>query len=278
MVEPEAKRENLKMIKSSFGLSERRCCILLNLHRSTCRYKPKRKDDDILRSRLKVLSEDRRRFGYKRLHTLLVREGFKVNHKKVYRIYKEEGLVLRRKRKLRKYPKTSRVRVVPSNPMDLWSIDFVSESLYGGRRFRAFTIVDTFTRECPWIEVGSSLTSHRIIRVLNMLKEIKGLPKAIVLDNGPEFTSKALDNWAYKNGVKLDFIRPGRPVENAYIESFNGKFRDECLNENWFTSMKEAKEIIEEWRIDYNTIRPHSSLNQLTPYEFIEKYSMKMAS
>lgn len=150
-------------------------------------------------------------------------------------------------------------------------MDFVSDSLFYGRKFRALTIVDDFSRESPAIEVDTSLSGLRVTRVLDQLAQTRGLPEVITVDNGPEFAGKVLDEWAYRNGVKLHFIRPGKPVENCYIESFNGKFRDECLNENWFSSLQEARNIIEAWRRDYNQYRPHSSLGDLTPEEFVRK-------
>jgi putative transposase len=162
----------------------------------------------------------------------------------------------------------------PERPNQRWSMDFVQDQLADGRRFRTLTIVDSFTRECPALEVDTSLGGKRVARVLDRLAFLRGLPEAITIDNGPEFTSNALDEWAYRNNVKLDFIRPGKPIENAYIESFNGKFRDECLNDNWFLSLEDARKIVEAWRIDYNRHRPHSSLDNLTPMEYAEKFEI----
>jgi putative transposase len=153
-------------------------------------------------------------------------------------------------------------------PNECWSMDFVSDSIVTGRRFRALTIIDNYTRECPAIEVDTSLGGARVVNVLERLSEIRGLPEVITIDNGPEFAGKALDEWAYRKGVKLNFIRPGKPIENAYAESFNGRLRDECLNTNWFMNMKHAREVIEEWRTDYNEVRPHSSLQNMTPLEY----------
>jgi putative transposase len=191
-----------------------------------------------------------------------------INHKRTERLYREEGLALRRKRK-RKGAAGARV-VLPAaeRPNQYWSMDFVSDSIVTGRRFRALTIVDNYTRECPAIEVDTSLGGSRVVGVLERIAEARGLPETITVDNGPEFVGKALDSWAYQKGVKLNFIRPGKPIENAYAESFNGRLRDECLNTNWFVSLKQARQIIENWREDYNQVRPHSSLNDLTPVEY----------
>lgn len=221
---------------------------------------------------MRALAEERRRFGYKRLYVMLRREGFMINRKRVYRIYREERLSLRIRKRKRI---ASLVRVplpTPTKPNIRWSMDFVSDQLGStGRRIRCLNIVDDFSRECLAIEVDTSLPGERVARVLDRLAFTRGRPQAIVVDNGPEFTGKAVDAWAFTNGVKLDYIRPGKPVENAYIESFNGKFRDECLNDHWFQTMREAQVRIEAWREDYNSRRPHSSLGDLTPEEFAAK-------
>ena len=191
-----------------------------------------------------------------------------INHKRTERIYREEKLSLRLKKRKRR---TSQVRVplpMPERVNQQWSMDFVSDALCTGRRFRSLTIMDDYSRECPAIEVDTSLGGERVCRVLDRLAIERGLPATIRVDNGPEFAGKALDEWAYRNGVKLHFIDPGKPNQNAYIESFNGKFRDECLSENWFVSLQEARRIIEDWRQDYNQVRPHSSLNDLAPEVF----------
>jgi putative transposase len=218
--------------------------------------------------RLKSLAEERRRWGYKRLHVLLRREGFVVNHKRVYRLYREEGLMVRRrKRKRISVPRLE--KQAPTGPQERWSMDFISDALCTGRRFRSLTIVDDFTREAAAIEVDTSLPAARVIAVLERLEHERGLPRRITVDNGPEFAGKALDAWAYAKGVELQFIQPGRPVENAFVESFNGRFRDECLSEHWFTSLADARRTIEAWRRDYNEVRPHRSLGYQTPAEFL---------
>jgi putative transposase len=235
---------------------------------SVYHYQPQADDDEAIRKRLRELAEQRKRFGSPRLHVLLKREGLVINHKKTERLYREEGLALRRKRK-RKGATGVRVTLAAAERLNQhWSMDFVSDSIVTGRRFRALTIVDDYSRECPAIEVDTSLGGARVVNVLERLAEVRGLPEIITVDNGPEFIGKALDAWAYQKGVKLNYINPGKPIENAYIESFNGRFRDECLNTNWFLSLKQARQIIESWREDYNQVRPHSSLDNLTPTEY----------
>ena len=251
------------------GLSIRRACYLVDLSRATYDYHPAKDKDDVVRLRLREVAEQRRRFGCPRLHVMLKREGLVINHKRTERIYREENLSLRLKKRKKK---TAMLRIKlpePERANQRWSMDFVSDSTCTGRRFRALTIVDDFSRECPAIEVDSSIGGVRVVSILERLSETRGLPEVITVDNGPEFIGKALDEWAYKNGVKLNFIRPGKPVENAYIESFIGKLRDECLNENWFITLRDAREAIEAWRIDYNDVRPHSSLGYLSPMEFV---------
>lgn len=268
MVTPVARRHVVEYIKQTHTLSERRACKLSSLDRSSFRYKPKPDRNAELRVQLRELAEQRRKFGSPRLLVLLNREGHQINHKRVERLYREEGLSLRSKKRKKRI---SHLRVVLDRPEQVnqhWSMDFVSDSLWNGRRFRVLTIVDDLTRECPALEVDHSLPGQRVTRVLDRLAVTRGLPKVITVDNGPEFISKAMDAWAYQNKVRLRFIQPGKPVQNAYVESFNGKLRDECLNENVFINLHDAKNKIETWRNDYNTFRPHSSLNNLTPEEF----------
>jgi len=257
-------------IRERLGLSERKACILTGISTSVYRYQSKPCNDEQLRKRLRDLAEQRKRFGSPRLHILLKREGLVINHKRTERLYHEEGLALQRKRR-RKGAAGARVILPPSRRVnERWSMDFVTDSLVTGRRFRALTIIDDYSRECPAIEVDTSLGGRRVVGVLDRLAETRGLPEVITIDNGPEFTSRALDEWAYRHGVKLNFIRPGKPIENAYAESFNGRFRDECLNTNWFITIKHVRDIIEEWRKDYNEVRPHSSLKGATPKEYAE--------
>jgi putative transposase len=206
------------------------------------------------------------RYGYRRLHVLLRREGWRVNHKRIYRLYREEGLGIRVKRR-KKLASVPRLLPPPParRPQERWSLDFLSDNLAAGRRFRVLTIVDTVSRVSPAIEVGVSLTGERVVAVLERLRRTMGRPERIAIDNGPEFISKALDTWAYRNGVQLEFSRPGKPTDNAFVESFNGRFRDECLNQHWFTSLEEVRQTVEAWRIEYNTERPHRALGQQTP-------------
>lgn len=201
---------------------------------------------------------------------MLKREGLVTNHKRTERIYREEGLMLRRKRHRKGAAGARVVMPSPQRTNERWSMDFVTDRIVTGRRFRALAIVDDYSRECPAIEVDTSLGGRRVVGVLEELADIRGLPEVITIDNGPEFAGRALDEWAYRRGVKLNFIRPGKPIENAYAESFNGRLRDECLNTNWFISLRHARDVIEEWRRDYNEVRPHSSLKGATPKEYAE--------
>ena len=225
----------------------------------------------MVRERLKELAQERPRFGYPRLHILLRREGWPINRKKVYRLYCEEKLKLRPKKRKRI---ASSLRVpleAATTANQIWTMDFVSDTLSCGRRFRALSIVDAYSRECLNLEVDTSLPGERVVRVLERLREWRGLPQVIQVDNGPEFTGRRLDEWAYKNRVKLHFIEPGKPIQNAYIESFNGRLRDECLNAEWFGTLREAQQIIEKWREDYNQQRPHSALGNLPPVVWLQQ-------
>jgi putative transposase len=261
------RREAVLVMQLEIELSQRRACGLMELYRATCRYQRRRGEDQQLRVRLRELAEARRRFGYRRLQILLQREGWQVNHKRVYRLYVEEKLALKRKRgRKRSTVRQPLPEAVAANQG--WSVDFMTDALSSGRRFRTLNIVDDFTRECLAIEVDTSLGGMRVVRVLEELKQRRGLPRQIRSDNGPEFVSRAVDQWAYEQGLQWHTIRPGRPMENGYVESFNGRFRDECLNENWFSDLADAREKIAQWKQDYNEKRPHSSLQYRTPAEF----------
>ena len=218
------------------------------------------------------MAAERRRYGSPRLTVLLHREGFKDNHKRIERIYREERLQVK-KRKRKRTCRSTRTRQIeiPDQPNQRWSMDFVQDGLADGRRLRCLTIIDDFTRECPHLEVALSISGERVARVLDYLAWSRGLPQEIVVDNGPEFTGLALDKWAYENGVTLHFIEPGKPNQNAFIESFNRSFRDECLNDNWFINLADATRKIEKWRQEYNRFRPHSSLGDLTPAAFVAR-------
>ena len=243
---------------------------MLDINRSTLFYKQKSNNED-LRQKLRDLSKNKSRYGYRRLYILLRREGYKVNHKRVHRLYKEEGLSLRSKAGKKRAALRRKEQLTVNRQNEVWSMDFISDRLNNGRQFRALTIVDRYSRECPHIEVDNCLTGQRVAGVLNRLKNAGRKPEIITVDNGPEFISKALDQWAYENGVRLAHINPGKPTENGHIESFNGKLREECLSLNYFTNLKEARTIIENWRKEYNEQRPHSGLKGLTPMEFLQK-------
>ena len=267
---PGARRIAVSYTAESFGLSIRRSCRLVDMCRATYAYRLRDKGDGLLRVRLRELAEQRRRFGCPRLHVMLRRESLVINHKRTERIYREEGLSLRLKKRKKKAAVLRVMLPQAEHAEQRWSMDFVADSTLAGRRFRALAIVDDYSRECPAIEVDSSIPGTKVVEVLEELAETRGLPAVITVDNGPEFAGKTLDEWAYRRGIKLNFIRPGKPVENAYAESFIGRLRDECLNENWFSSVREARDIIETWRRDYNEVRPHSSLDNLSPMEFME--------
>jgi putative transposase len=269
VVTTKQRRQVVTTLLAAYPVSERRACRLIGLARSRWQYASRRPPRTELRERLRTLAAERPRWGYLRLHVLLRREGYHVNHKLVYRLYREEGLLVRRRR--RKRVASPRVPLpAPSRPNERWGMDFITDAFVEGRRFRCLTMVDELTRECPLIAADTALPSLRVIRLLDQLAAERGLPESMVVDHGPEFISKALDAWAYRRGVRLIFIRPGKPVDNAYIESFHSRFRDECLNERWFWDLADARQQIEAWRRDYNEVRPHSSLQQRTPKEFTE--------
>ena len=252
-------------------MSERRACRMLSVHRRTVRYQRRPCADEAqLRERLRALAAERPRWGYRRLHILLQREVGSLNplnHKRVQRLYRLEGLAIRRRQRKRvaRVPRGTAVQLWRRG--EAWAIDFMQDVLADGRRFRTLNVLDIVTRECLAIEVDTSLPGQRVVRLLAQLLLWHGAPKRITLDNGPEFTGQALDAWAYAHNVTLDFIDPGKPMQNGYLESFNGKFRDECLNVHWFRSLPDARRIIEDWRISYNTERPHSALGGRTPTE-----------
>ena len=261
------RREVVRLFQSR-GHSERQACALAGLARSTCRYKAHRKDRAELTARLRQLASERPRFGYRRLHALLRREGEEANRKLVYRLYRAEGLAVRRRsrRKLR-VARPEPVAAV-ARPNQRWSMDFVHDYMAGGQRLRTLNVVDAYTRECLAIEVDTSLPAARVVRVLDKLIWERGLPESVRVDNGPGFISTALDRWAYRHGVALQFIQPGKPSQNAHVESFNGRFRDECLAQAHFPTLARARAEIELWRVDYNTLRPHSALGYATPKTF----------
>ena len=252
------------------GRSQRRACRLIGLSRSTCRYEPKKQDDQALRARLKELAREQPRFGTPRLTVLLRREFGAINHKRVERLYREEGLQLPRKRKKRRRGVGRVPLEAPSRAYQRWSMDFMSDSLFDGRRFRVLCVLDDYSRQALALEVAASITGERVTRVLDRLIWQHGTPEFLVMDNGPEFTSRAMFRWASERDVALHYIDPGKPVQNAFVESFNGRLRDEGLNTQWFWSLSDAVERIEAWRIDDNEVRPHSSLGYRTPASYVE--------
>lgn len=272
MVTPAVKREAVAHLKGTHEMSERRACWLLGCDRMSVRYRTRRPDDPRLRERLVALARERRRFGYRRLLIFLRREGFVVNHKRLFRIYREERLMVR-KRGGRKRALGARTPMpIAALPNDRWSLDFVADQLVSGRRFRILAIYDDCTRECLATVADVSLSGCRVARELNRLIAIRRKPKSIVSDNGTELTSNAILSWTAEAGVEWHYIDPGKPVQNAFIESFNGRLRDEFLNETLFTSLMQARLALEEWRRDYNTVRPHSRISWLTPAAYAAKF------
>jgi putative transposase len=263
-----ARRQVVEKVQAAVGVSERRAIRFTGFPRSTIRYQTVRDPQDELRSRIREIAAERPRWGYRFIHQKLRREGVPVNRKRVQRLYREEGLAVRRRGKKRRSQAPRPIRTPLGGPNERWSMDFVSDTLSSGRTFRCLTIVDEFSRESLEIYPSHSIPAVRVIEVLERLRVERGLPEVIVTDNGSEFTSRAFDSWAYARGVKIDFIQPGKPTQNCFIESFNGTFRDDCLNMHWFLSMDDATRTIEAWRRDYNEVRPHSSLAWLTPSEY----------
>lgn len=248
--------------------SQRRACRLAGLAPKVYRHRTRRRDDGVLRTRLLALAACRRRFGYRRLHLLLKREGFAVNHKKLYRIYREEKLVVRKRGGRKRALGVRSPITMPERANQRWSLDFVSDVFGDGRRFRVLAIVDDFTRECLGLVADTSLSGVRVARELDAIIAVRGKPETIVSDNGTELTSTAILRWQQETGIAWRYIQPGKPIQNAFIESFNGRLRDELLNETLFRSLGDARRLLAEWRMDYNGERPHTSLNGLTPNEF----------
>ena len=270
-------RSDVAFAIEKFRISERRACELNVVDRSSYRYEPRPDRNRELRQKLVELARQKPRYGYRRLGVLLERKGEAVNHKRLWRVYQEAGLgVRRRERKRLERGKVGMPLLV--RPNQEWSVDFVSDALATGRAIRALTVIDGFTKVSPVIEVDSSLSSPRITRILDQVIEQRGRPDGLRLDNGPEFTSRCFLAWAEQKGIRLVFIQPGKPVQNSFIESFNGRFRDECLNANWFENLADARRKIEAWRMDYNQHRPHSSLAYRTPEEFERVWSPSPSS
>jgi putative transposase len=260
----------VKEVTAAWSVSVRRACGLLRIDRSLYTYKSRRGDQAGLRKRIKEITETRVRYGYRRVHVLLRREGWVVNPKRIYRLYKEMDLQIRNKvPKRRVKAKLRDDRVVATEVNQTWAMDFVHDQLATGRKLRVLTVVDTFSRFCPVLDARFNYRGEDVVETLEAVCRRVGYPKAIRVDQGSEFISRDLDLWAYQKGVTLDFSRPGKPTDNAFIESFNGKFRTECLNAHWFMSLDDTRAKLETWRRDYNEVRPHSALGQKAPIELM---------
>ncbi|MGR3659629.1 MAG: IS3 family transposase [Paracoccaceae bacterium] len=279
MVTPDVRRKAVVQLMEVYQVSQRRACDVLQVDRSSMRYRPRRGDDAELRNAIRRVSRERRRFGYRRIHVMVAREGVVVNHKKLRRIYREEKLQVRRRGGRKRALGTRKPMVLPDGPNQRWSLDFVSDALADGRRFRILTVVDDFSRENLVLVADTSLSGQRVARELDRIIAERGMPNTIVLDNGTEFTSMAILKWVQETGIDWHYIAPGKPQQNGFIESFNGKLRDECLNETLFGTLRDAQNTLEEWQEDYNWRRPHSALGNMTPMEFLQRMTMdKMAA
>ena len=257
-----------------YRIGVRRACDVVRQSRSAWYYQPEEKHDEPLLRRIEEIAATRVRYGFRRIFVLLRREGWKANHKRVYRLYCQAGLNLRRKRPRRRKAAAHRLeRTVLTAPNQVWSMDFVADALFDGRRFRALTVVDNFTKESLAIEVDQQLKGEDVVAAMERLRHQRDLPQRIQTDNGSEFISIVMDRWAYGHGVTMDYSRPGKPTDNPFIESFNGSFRDEYLNTHWFLSLDDARQKIESWRVDYNHFRTHSSIGDVPPAEFAARFT-----
>lgn len=280
MVTVPQRKEAARYLQTHYEVSERRACRMARISRTVHRYESIRPSQDALRARIRDIARTRIRYGYKRIHVLLRREGWKINHKRTYRLYCLEGLQLRTRRPRRHVSAAHRQppKRIATQANEAWSMDFVADQMSGGQKFRMLTLVDVFSRECLAIEAGQHLRGEDVVRVLNRLTMKRCPPKRIFCDNGSEFTGRLLDLWSYHNKVAIEFSRPGKPTDNAYIESFNGSFRDECLNVHWFSTLDDARVKIEAWREEYNESRPHKALDQLSPMQYMEKQLKEVRS
>lgn len=279
MAGPALKRQAVQYIAEHHCCSMRRACRLLRQTRSTQYYRSVKDRREALRARMRELAQVRVRYGYRRIHVLLKREGWTLGKHQMFRLYTDEHLALRSKPPRRRKMLVARQqRCTPARPSDAWTLDFVADQLASGQRFRALTVVDVYTREALAIEVGQRLRGEDVVKVLNTLVAARPAPKFLFVDNGSEFSGRMLDLWAYHHGVRIDFSRPGKPTDNSFIETFNGSLRDECLNVHWFASLEEAKQQIEAWRTDYNESRPHMSLKDLSPAEFARRAGARARS
>jgi putative transposase len=277
MVTPALRREAVAHLETAHRMSERRACRLIGADRTSVRYRKKRGDDAALRERLKVLAFERRRFGYRRLHVLLQREGWAVNKKRVQRIYREERLMVKKRGGRKRALGLRAPMKAPDRPNACWSLDFVHDQITDGRRFRILAVVDECTRESLALVPDTSISGARVARELDRIVAWRGKPEAILSDNGTELTSNAILAWAGERGVEWRYIQPGKPAQNAFIESFNGRLRDECLNETLFRSLTHARFVLDAWRIDYNQHRPHGKLAWLTPADYAARWARKEA-
>ncbi|HAX09523.1 MAG TPA: IS3 family transposase [Marinobacter hydrocarbonoclasticus] len=272
---PPRKRQLVADLQARYGVSERQACAVLQFSRASCRYQSVARDSSALSMRIREITLTRLHYGYRRVHVQLQREGWRDNHKRVYRLYRDQGLSLRLKRPRRNKAAKNRQPLQQANhPNHIWGMDFVSDALFDGRRLRLLTIIDLFTRECLGIVVGQSLKGHDVQEALTAIARFRGNPEVLKTDNGSEFAGKVMDRWAYERNIEIDFSRPGKPTDNATVESFNGRLRQECLNENWFLSLADAREKIEAWRAFYNQVRPHSALEWSTPSDYARKHAV----
>lgn len=276
-MQPVLARNMVESLQKEFGCSQRRACRVIDANRCTVRRPDTPDKDAVLRTRLRELADERSRFGVRRLHILLREEGLVVNHKRTERIYREEKLALRRKRAKKRPASTRKPDMTVSGSGECLAMDFVHDSLADGRKIRILSVVDLYDRSCPSLEVGFSYSSQRVIQTLERLRSVGQLASVLRVDNGPEFTSNAIQCWAAKNGITIKYSRPGCPTDNGHVESFNGKLRDECLNQNLFSTLQEARDCIERWRQDYNTNRPHSALGWRTPAAYRELRNSEQA-
>jgi len=275
---PAQRRAAVGWLQERYAFSERRACRVVGISRASARYRSRPDEAAAIRTRLRELAAQRPRFGYRRLHALLRREGIVVNHKRIERLYREEHLAIRRRSRKRRGQKGGGVAALLSRPNERWGLDFVSDALASGRPLRLLCILDLFTREALAIEVDVSLPGARVVAVLERLIGERERPTELVLDNGPELTGRVLDAWATESRVHLRFIDPGKPSQNGVVESFNGRLRDECLNQSWFTSLADARRSVEDWRRDYNAERPHSALGYRTPDEVLLAFQARRST
>ncbi|QLQ01235.1 MAG: IS3 family transposase [Burkholderiaceae bacterium] len=273
---PQARRDAIRQMIEQHHLSERHACRLVGLSRDSYRHPPQPSElNATLGEQIRQTALVRRRFGYRRIHDMLREQFPGVNHKRIYRLYRQANLAVKQRRKAKR-PTQERVPLqLARNINEVLSMDFVSDSLCNGRRIKCLTVVDDFSKESVEIAVDYGISGQYVTRVLDQVARFRGYPAAVRTDNGPEFTSRAFLAWTHKNGIRHILIEPGKPMQNGYIESFNGKFRDECLNEQWFESLSQARQCIARWRQDYNEVRPHSSLGRIPPARFAQQHRQR---